>query len=73
MIYDSNPFVRKTAFSALLELAEVPYMIRMNELEKIDSGEIYATLEQAKRILVECQKKGRAKAGRHFPVSLLQP
>lgn len=26
-----------------------------------------------RKFLVECQKKGRAKAGRHFPVSLLQP
>jgi len=56
LIHDSKPLVRKTAFSALLELADVPYMIRMNELEKIDSGEIHPTLDQVKRILVDCQK-----------------
>jgi len=56
LIHDSERHVRETAFSALLEIADVPYMIRINELEKIDSGEIYPTLDQVKRILVECQK-----------------
>jgi HEAT repeats len=56
LIHDTKPLVRETAFSALLELADIPYMIRINELEKIDTGEIYPTLDQVKRILVECQK-----------------
>jgi|GEM_PF-4157458 len=56
LIHDSKPLVREAAFSALLELADVPYKIRLDELEKIDSGEIRPTLDQVKRILVECQK-----------------
>lgn len=56
LIHDSDPLVRKTAFSALLKLAGVPHMIRINEVEKVYSGEIYPTLDQVKRILVECQK-----------------
>jgi hypothetical protein len=56
LAHDSNLFVRKAAFSSLLELAEVPYKIRLNELEKIDSGEVTPNLEHVKRILLECQK-----------------
>jgi hypothetical protein len=51
--HDSNEFVKKAAFSALLELAGVPYKVQRSELKKVQSGEVKPTLGQVIRILVD--------------------
>ena len=51
--HDSNNLVREFAFSALLELATVPYLVKRKELRRVKSEETSASLEQVKRVLLE--------------------
>jgi HEAT repeat protein len=56
LAHDSDSLVRKSAFSALLELASVPYKVKGDELKKIRSKKITPSLEQVMRILREQNK-----------------
>ena len=51
--FDSDAFVREAAFSAILELAKVPYKTRIKENKNIREGKISANLDQVKRILYD--------------------
>jgi hypothetical protein len=50
---DPNEFVKRAAFSSLLELAGVPYKSKVKALKKVQIGEITPNLEQVRQILSE--------------------
>ena len=53
MINDPNELVREAAFDALLNLANVPYKIRSEKIQRIRDGLISPSLNQIKIILSE--------------------
>lgn len=50
---DPDRLVRQTAYSALLDLAKVPYDARTMEWNKVRSGEKEPSLDQLRRVLYE--------------------
>jgi hypothetical protein len=51
--HDANLLVRETAFSSILDLAGIPYKIRVQKMEQVEAGDLNPDIENIKHILTE--------------------
>jgi HEAT repeat protein len=53
LLHDPDNSVKESAFSALLELAHVPYLVRRKELKRVESKETQPSVDRLRQILFE--------------------
>lgn len=51
--HDTNALVRETAFSSTLDLAGIPYKIRVQKMEQVESGNLIPNIKNIKSILTD--------------------